>query len=96
MDINEKVCELFKDKKAVLVDVRTKEEYNLGHIPGSINVSVYNEKDMKEILPDREKNIYLYCQNGERGNEAELKLRSLGYKHIENIGGLCDYSGNLE
>lgn len=96
MDINEKVCELFKDKKAVLVDVRTSEEYNLGHIPGSINVPVDSEENIKEILTDREKNIYLYCQNGERGNDAELKLRSLGYKHIENIGGLCNYLGKLE
>ena len=96
MDINEKVSELFKDKRAVLVDVRTNDEYNLGHIPGSINVPIDNPKDIKGILNDREKNIYLYCQNGERGNEAELKLRSLGYKHIENIGGICNYHGKLE
>ena len=73
-------------KKAVLVDVRSKEEWNEGHIEGSIFVPVtslrkhsLDPKKLKKTLPEK-KTIYTFCVVGMRAKEAGLILEKQGYK----------------
>jgi len=74
-----------------LVDVRTPEEYALGHIGNAININV-NAPDFKERISqmDKEAPIYLYCKKGGRSNRAVGMLQELGFHTI------YDYSGGYD
>jgi rhodanese-related sulfurtransferase len=80
------------DNKAdiILLDVRDREEYETGHIPGAINIS-RGSLDFKVnlIIPDKNKKIIVYCGLDLRGPLATKSLNDLGYKKAVNmIGGL--------
>ena len=81
----------------VIVDVRHPEEYADGHIPGAINIVNENIKaqDPKE-LPDKNQTIYVYCLSGMRSKIASGKLVYLGYTNVINIGGIDDWTGQIE
>lgn len=78
--------------KVTLVDVRTKDEYELGHIPGAVNVPLDEMRSrMKEIPSD--KPVFLYCGVGLRGYLASNILKENGYKDVRNlIGGIKTYN----
>ena len=79
----------------VLVDVRTIEEYNDGHIPGAINIPNESIVSAPSEL-DKEDTIFIYCRSGNRSKQASSKLVDLGYTKIYEIGGIIDYDGELE
>ncbi|MCR4579719.1 MAG: rhodanese-like domain-containing protein [Treponema sp.] len=91
--------ELMKeDKDFILLDVRRKDEYNAGHIPGAIlltNETMTEEKAL-EVLPDKNQTIYVYCRSGRRSKLASQKLADYGYTKVIEIGGILDYSGEKE
>ncbi|MDP4240298.1 MAG: FAD-dependent oxidoreductase, partial [Bacteroidota bacterium] len=70
----------------VLIDVRTKKEYEAGKITNAINIPV---DELRSGLPDipKDKNIYLYCQLGMRGYLAQRILMQQGYKNTFNLSG---------
>lgn len=80
------------DENGVLIDVRTKEEYNKGHIPQSINIPL---SDIEDLECDKSKKIYLYCHSGVRSEYAYQFLKEMGYNAV-NIGGICLYQGQIE
>ena len=86
----------------VVVDVRSKEEYDKGHIPGAINVPIDSLKqDIRnnEAIPelaDKKKVYMIYCRSGRRSNEAAKLLSGFGYKHIYEFGGIIDWKGEIE
>jgi phage shock protein E len=65
----------------VIVDVRTKEEYDESHIKGAINIP-YDQIDSNTNL-DKNKTIKVYCKSGKRSNIAYNTLKSLGYRVID-------------
>ena len=78
----------------ILLDVRTQEEFDAGHIPGAIcvpNESIGSE-DIPE-LPDKDQLILVYCRSGRRSKEASQKLADLGYSNIVEFGGIIDWTG---
>ena len=86
-----------KDGDYIILDVRRADEYAEGHIPGSINVA--NESigsDMPKELPDKNQVIYVYCRSGRRSKEASSKLVAMGYTNIIEIGGIIDWTGEVE
>ena len=88
----EEAYEMMVSQKVVIVDVRTPEEYDGGHIPNAILVP--NESigdDMPEALPDKEATLLIYCRSGRRSKEASEKLLKLGYKSIYEFGGVIDW-----
>lgn len=87
------VSDIVKDENIVLIDVRTKEEYDSGHIPRSINIP-YTEIE-NEIDYDKDKPIAVYCRTGKRSKEAALTLEKMGYTKIYDIGGISNYEGEL-
>lgn len=84
------------DGTQIIVDVRTQEEYESGHIPGAICIP--NESigcDSPEALPDYDQIILIYCRTGRRSKEASQKLASMGYTNIYEFGGINDWTGEI-
>lgn len=81
----------------VIVDVRTPEEYDTGHIPGAVNVP--NEEigsEDPEALPDKGQLILVYCRSGNRSVQASEKLVALGYTNVVEFGGINSWPGEIE
>lgn len=81
-----------EDENVLVVDVRTQEEYDSGHIPGA--VLVVNEEIGSEPpsqLPDKDQTLLLYCRSGRRSKEAAGKLAELGYTQVYEFGGIQDW-----
>ena len=76
----------------IILDVRTQEEYDLGHIPGAIVIP--NEviaEEAEKTLTDKQQLILVYCRSGRRSKEAAQKLVELGYTNIKEFGGIIDW-----
>ena len=89
-------CALSKAKKVVVVDVRTREEYDGGHIENAVlvpNESI--ESEMPEALPDKEATLLVYCRSGRRSKQAAEKLLKLGYQNVYDFGGVIDWPYEL-
>ena len=85
-----------QDGTQIIVDVRTKEEYDSGHIPGAIcipNESIGTEQP--EELPDLDQIILVYCRSGNRSKQAAQKLFNMGYTNIYEFGGIIDWTGEI-
>jgi rhodanese-related sulfurtransferase len=78
--------ELDQKKGMVLLDVRTAKEYATGHIPGAVHVPIteIGEK-IKKLKKD--KDIVVFCQNGNRSIWAIKRLMGMGYKNLYNLKG---------
>ncbi len=81
----------------ILLDVRTVQEYEERHIPGAINIpnELIGGEELDE-LPDKEQVILVYCRSGNRSKQASAKLVKMGYRNIVEIGGINDWSGEVE
>lgn len=81
----------------IILDVRTYEEYEQGHIPGAICLPNENIHSVEPYqLPDKDQMILVYCRSGNRSKQASEKLAKLGYSNIIEFGGIIDWSGELE
>ena len=74
---------------AVLIDVRTKEEFDMEHALEALNWDVYNETKLPNISKD--KKVYLYCRSGGRAERAKQTFLQSGFTIVENIGGLIHW-----
>ena len=75
-------------KNAILMDVRTPEEYDAGHLDQAININWYDANFQDQVYElDRKKTIYVYCKKGGRSAKAAQMLDSLGYKAVDLLGG---------
>lgn len=75
--------------KVQLVDVRTPNEYNGGHIKNAINIDFFNQREFEKsfIKLDKEQPIYLYCRSGARSQKAARKLVDMGFSKIYDLKG---------
>lgn len=89
IDPSEAKKRLDMDKKIILVDVRTREEYIENHIPGStlIPLNVFAKEASKQ-LPNKQATIFLYCRSGNRSRAAVKMLLKQGYTNIFDLGGI--------
>jgi phage shock protein E len=78
----------------VLYDVRTAEEYEVGHIPGAINIP-HDVIGRTIPIEDKDTPIVLYCRSGNRSGTAYRDLKSLGYKNLFDFGGINTWNGSL-
>lgn len=95
-DINEGVKECRDTEGAVLLDVRTPEEYKEGHVPGSTHLSLQQIQNAPEVLPDKSTPLFVYCLSGARSQRAVSYLSGMGYTNVRNIGGIDSWSGDIE
>ena len=76
----------------IIIDARTQEEYDQGHIPGAILIPEYEIADRAEKeLPDKDQLILVYCRSGRRSKIAAEELVKLGYTNIKEFGGIIDW-----
>ena len=94
-DINQGVAQFRQTDGAVLVDVRTPEEYRDGHVPGSINVPLQQIEDIELEVAEKNTPLYVYCRSGARSRQATALLKEMGYEDVHNIGGILDYQGKV-
>lgn len=96
-----KAMELMENENNyIILDVRTCDEYNSGHIKGAICIpnETINETNayVFEQLPDKDQMILVYCRSGNRSKQASEKLVNLGYTHIIEFGGINEWKGEIE
>ena len=77
------------NKGAFLVDVRTKEEYKIGHIDNAINIPL--DEIVTQKIVDKNDVIIVYCKSGGRSKNAADTLISLGYKYVYDFGSIDDW-----
>ena len=94
-DINDGVEQYRKADKAVLLDVRTKEEFSEGHIEESLNLPIGEIDRAATLIPDKSVPIYVYCRSGNRSARAAAYLKGDGYTMVNDIGGILSYNGTL-
>ena len=95
-NINQSVKEYNDLPVAILLDVRTPQEYREGHIPGSVNLPLQSLDNAEEIIENEDTPIYVYCHSGIRSRQAAVLLGAMGYTNVKNIGGIAAYSGKVE
>lgn len=93
----EAVRRMALDDGHIILDVRTREEYAEGHIPGA--VCLPNEEIIADTppvsLPDRDQILLVYCRSGRRSKEAAQKLYDMGYTQVYEFGGILDWQGEV-
>ncbi len=93
----EEAYHMMKDTgKYILLDVRTKDEYDQSHIDGAVLIPD-NEIAAKagEQLPDRSAVILVYCRSGRRSAGAAQQLIDMGYTNVYDFGGIIDWPYDL-
>ena len=86
------VKEMTDKGQAVLVDVRTPEEYAMGHIGGAnlLPLDVL-AKQAGAALADKDAAVIVYCQSGARSAYAAAQLATMGYKNVFDLGGIFSW-----
>lgn len=84
------------EENYIILDVRTKEEYEEKHIPGAVLVpnETIGEDEIPQ-LPDKDQMILVYCRSGNRSKQAAEKLVALGYTNVVEFGGINDWTGEV-
>jgi len=88
---------LFNDSGAVIVDVRSKAEYDERHVKGAILMPHDIVQTMAQaVLSDKNSTIIVYCRTGRRTKLAANSLFNLGYKNVYDMGGIGNWPGEFE
>ena len=91
-DITMQELEELRKNGITVIDVRSTQEFQEGHIDGAISIPEY---EIKKDIIDRispEEEIIVYCSSGQRSKKAKQKLEKLGYKKVYNLyNGLENY-----
>lgn len=81
-----------EDKSIILVDVRTKEEYDEEHIEDAMLVTLETINAMApSMIPDKNATYYIYCRSGNRSAIASTELVIMGYMNVYDMGGIQDW-----
>ena len=95
-DINKGLKEYAETENALLLDVRTPQEYREGHIPGSKNVPLQTLDKIRSVVENKDAELFVYCYSGARSRQATAMLQHMGYTNVQNIGGIAAYQGKVE
>lgn len=96
--INKITCQdvnaLVSEEGAVVIDVRTSEEYNTDHLENAININSETIKyTIKGKVKDYDTPIIVYCQSGRRSAESAKELVDLGYTKVYDMGSITGCYG---
>ena len=96
---SDELIEFIELNDAILVDVRTEDEYNSGYIENSLNIDYFsNDFSVNADKLDKNTPIILYCRSGNRSSMSANKISKLGFKEIYNLeGGILEWieEGNV-
>ncbi len=90
--------QLKNDANAIVLDVRTEEEFNEGFIPEAINIDIYKGQGFIYAIEelDKSKNYYVYCRSGGRSGQACSIMNQLGFDNSFNLlGGIMNWEGEI-
>lgn len=90
---------LANDTNALVLDVRTGDEFSRGRIPNSINIDIYQGQGFVYKIDelDKSKNFYVYCLSGARSAQACMILNQLGVRNAYNLlGGIMEWTGEID
>lgn len=93
------VSQLEADENAIILDVRTQEEWNDGYIPNAINIDIYKGQGFIYEVDalDKSTNYYVYCKAGSRSDQACQIMKQLGFENTYNLlGGFMQWRGAVE
>ncbi len=77
------------EEPCTILDVRTKEEYDNGHIPDAVLLPLDKLRDSAEaVLSDKDRMLLVYCRSGNRSRSAAKILTELGYSDVREFGGI--------
>lgn len=83
----------------IILDVRTRQEFNTGHIPNAVLLPVEDlQADTQKVLqlvPSYGTTILIYCRSGRRSATAAEIIASLGYTAVYDFGGILDWYGEI-
>ncbi|MBO5178745.1 MAG: rhodanese-like domain-containing protein [Clostridia bacterium] len=86
-----------ENENYIILDVRTIEEYNEGHIPNAICIPNETiDESVTKKLTDKNQLILIYCRSGNRSKQATEKLKNIGYTNLVEFGGIIDWKGEIE
>ena len=81
----------------ILLDTRTREEYDQSHIPGALLIPHTEIAERAEAeLPDKDQLILVYCRSGNRSKQASAVLAELGYTNVKEFGGINTWPYGVE
>lgn len=87
-----------KDDNAVILDVRTEEEFIEGYIPNARNLDIHKSEEFMEEIEkmDKSKNYYVYCRSGARSGQACAIMQQQGFDDAYNLmGGITEWEGEI-
>ncbi len=96
VDMEEAIALMRRNPDCIILDVRTWEEFEAGHIPNAIcipNESITTEPHPD--LPDLDQLILIYCRSGNRSKQAARKMVQAGYTNIVEFGGIRNWTGAI-
>ena len=76
---------------ALLVDVRTPEEFASGHIEGALNIPLQELTQRIQEFGAKNQSIVLYCRSGNRSAQAQRRLRDNGFESVYNLGAMSSW-----
>ena len=90
--------QFLSEKNAVIIDVRTAEEFEISRIPNSKNIDFYNPQNFMQELEKLDKDIsyYVYCRSGVRSSNSCQLMNEMGFKKVYNlVGGIVEWNGEI-
>ena len=96
VDINDELKGARETEGSVIIDVRSRDEYSQGHIPGAINIPGDEIDMISSTIPDKSTPVFTYCLRGTRSRSAVKVLKTMGYTNVINMGGINKYKGEQE
>ena len=90
--------EMMDTQDVIILDVRERDEYDSGHIPGAVllPVGTIDEDTAAEVIPETDSTVLVYCRSGNRGKTASSALADLGYTNIYEFGGINTWPYDTE
>lgn len=90
---------LAEDRDAVIIDVRTREEFDSGYLKNAQLIDIMQPQSFMDSVHklDKNKNYYMYCRSGSRSGQACQVLDARGFKNTYNLeGGILEWKGEIE
>ena len=80
----------------MIIDVRTLEEWNSGHLASAQHLELQLVTGaIEQLVPNKKQQLYLYCRSGNRSGQAKTLIEAMGYTNVTNAGGVADASALL-
>ena len=85
-DITKEDLEAYIKQGAIIIDVRSSQEYREGHVDGAISIPDYQiKKEIEKQIQDKDELIVVYCTTGHRSQKAQQILENMGYTNVYNV-----------